>query len=786
MLDKAANESTQNQTQDPGKVQHLKTENTVQHLKSEVAYRTLLQEIGNKIYAASNLDEILIDLKDEITDFFEAERITLFVIDGIRKELFSRFKSGNEISEIRIPVSTDSIAGYCATKQKIINISNVYDDEELNGIDPVLKFDKSWDQKTRFTTRQVLAAPTIFKKYLLGVIQIINRKNKNSFSQKDERSATELGKILGIALYNQKRMAARTRSTKFDYLLENHLLNQKELNKAITDARQVNEPIENVLMRDLKISKADIGKSLSKYFELPFVEYNENWPIPGALMTDLKKKVSFMRTNMWVPIQMENDKIVVAIDNPKDIQKVDEIKKSVFYGKAVEFRVALKQDIQDFISLFTQDEKQIAEIDEIISRLQDEAIDEEDTESVETDVDSTVVQLINKIILDAHSRNASDIHIEPFPGKDNMRVRMRIDGSCIQYQTIPYHYRSAIASRIKIMANLDIAERRKPQDGKIQFKKYGGKNIELRVATLPTQGGVEDIVMRLLAAGEPIPLQKIGFSPKNYEKFISIITQPYGIIFVCGPTGSGKTTTLHSALAYINKTETKIWTAEDPVEITQRGLRQLQVNPKIGVTFAAAMRSFLRADPDVIMVGEMRDKETTQIGIEASLTGHLVFSTLHTNSAPESITRLLDMGMDPFNFADAVLAIMAQRLVRTLCPNCARSYHPSQSEYDELVREYGREAFEKNVNIPYSEDLVLYQPAGCDMCNHTGYKGRMGIHELLMGTDEIKYLIQTKAPMEEIRKQAIKDGMTTLKQDGIKKIFDGQVDLLQVRKVCIK
>ncbi len=786
MLDKAAKESSPNSTPDPSKIQHLKTENAVQQLKSEVAYRTLLQEIGNKIHAASKLDEILIDLKDEITDFFEADRITLFVVDGIRKELFSRFKSGNEISEIRIPVSTDSIAGYCATKQKIINIKNVYDDEELKAIDPILKFDKTWDQKTGFTTCQVLAAPTIFKKYLLGVIQIINRRNKNPFSKKDESSVTELGKILGIALYNQKRMAARTRSTKFDYLMENHLLNQKELNNVITDARQAAEPIENLLMRDLKISKADIGKSLSKYFGIPFVAYDENWPIPRAIMTDLKKKVSFMRKNLWVPVQMENDKIVIAIDNPKDIQKVDEIKKSVFYGKDVELRVALKQDIQDFISLFSQDEKKLAEIDEIISKLQEEAVEEEETESIESDVNSAVVQLINKIILDAYSKNASDIHIEPFPGKQNMQVRMRIDGSCILYQTIPYHYSAAVASRVKIMSNLDIAERRKPQDGKIQFKKYGGKNIELRVATIPTQGGVEDIVMRLLAAGEPIPLQKIGFSSTNYDKFLSVITQPYGIIFVCGPTGSGKTTTLHSALAHINKTETKIWTAEDPVEITQPGLRQLQVNPKIGVTFAAAMRSFLRADPDVIMVGEMRDKETTQIGIEASLTGHLVFSTLHTNSAPESITRLLDMGMDPFNFADAVRAIMAQRLVRTLCPNCARSYNPSRSEYDELIREYGQEAFEKNINIPYSEDFVLNKPVGCEMCNNTGYKGRMGIHELLRGTDEIKYLIQTKAPMEKIREQAIKDGMTTLKQDGIQKVFDGKVDLIQVRKVCIK
>jgi len=292
--------------------------------------------------------------------------------------------------------------------------------------------------------------------------------------------------------------------------------------------------------------------------------------------------------------------------------------------------------------------------------------------------------------------------------------------------------------------------------------------------------------MRILAAGEPIPLAKMGFSERNYENFISAVVNPYGLILVCGPTGSGKTTTLHSALAYINKTETKIWTAEDPVEITQKGLRQVQVKPKIGFNFAAAMRSFLRADPDVIMVGEMRDKETTHIGIEASLTGHLVFSTLHTNSAPESIVRLLDMGMDPFNFADAILCIMAQRLVRTLCPDCKKEFNPSKAEYDELVREYDPEQFEKIVKIPYSNDLILFKPAGCEMCNNTGYRGRMGIHELLMGTDVMKASVQRRAKMEEIRDQAILDGMTTLKQDGIEKIFAGHSDLLQVRKVCIK
>jgi type II secretory ATPase GspE/PulE/Tfp pilus assembly ATPase PilB-like protein/putative methionine-R-sulfoxide reductase with GAF domain len=752
--------------------------------RSEAQYTARIQAIGNRLNGASNLGEALINLKDEICELFGADRITVYVVDGVKRELVSRFKSGSEVTEIRIPVAQTSVAGYAALKQKILNIKDVYDQQELTAIDPELQFDSSWDRRTGYRTKQILAHPIVYQKYLMGTLELINRKSRDEFGPVEEKAIGELSKIMGVALYNQKRIAARGgRSNKYDYLLENHLLTQKELSKAHTDAAQRKEPVSSVLMKDFRIPKKEIGSALEKHYKTNFIEYNANYPIPGDLMTGLK--VPFMRNNIWVPLKSEDNKVVVAVDNPHDLKKIDEIK-ALFPGRPVMFYVSLKQDILDFIKLFTQDEKELAEIDDILSQLQVEDDEVEEAEAGVGEEDSAVVQLVNKIILDAFARNASDIHIEPYPGKQNTQVRIRVDGSCTIYQTIPFSYKNAVVSRIKIMSDLDIAERRLPQDGKIKFKKYGGKDIELRVATSPTQGGLEDVVMRILAAGEPIPLDKLGLAKRNQKNFISVVTQPYGLIFVCGPTGSGKTTTLHSALRFINKTETKIWTAEDPVEITQRGLRQVQVKPKIGFDFAAAMRAFLRADPDVIMVGEMRDKETTSIGIEASLTGHLVFSTLHTNSAPESITRLLDMGMDPFNFADAILCILAQRLVRTLCKTCKRKYHPGKEEFDELVREYGEDEFEKNTGIAYSDDLELYKPEGCDLCGNTGYRGRMGIHELLMGTDEMKKLIQTKAEMEKLREQALNDGMTTLKQDGIEKIFQGYCDLLEVRKVCIK
>jgi type II secretory ATPase GspE/PulE/Tfp pilus assembly ATPase PilB-like protein len=392
------------------------------------------------------------------------------------------------------------------------------------------------------------------------------------------------------------------------------------------------------------------------------------------------------------------------------------------------------------------------------------------TDEVSAAADNELVKLVNKIIVDAFQQGASDIHVEPLPGK----------------------------------GKVDISEKRKPQDGKIKFKKFGPLDIELRVATIPTAGGVEDVVMRILAAGEPIPMDKLGVLPTNMEKLKGCISKPYGLFFVCGPTGSGKTTTLHSVLGSLNTVDTKIWTAEDPVEITQKGLRQCQVNPKAGFTFATAMKSFLRADPDIIMVGEMRDKETTHIGIEASLTGHLVFATLHTNSAPESIIRLLDMGMDPFNFADALLGILAQRLAKRLC-KCKEPYTPDQAEVKHFLTEYCQELlntpeFKADPNASYKRvferfqreygfgrpDFKLHKPKGCDACGGTGYKGRVGLHELLVGTDAMKKLIQEHARVADMLATALAEGMLTLKMDGMEKVLQGITDMAQVRAVCIK
>jgi len=753
--------------------------------KERLVYYKALNDIANQIHSAKNINEILINLKNQILGLFDADRNTIYVVDSKTKEIYSRFTAGDFPKEIRVPINNKSIAGYTANTAQITNIANAYDRHELAMINKDLAFDKSWDEESGYITKQILTVPIFFKKYLIGVFQLINKRNGDRFTLEDQNSAIEMAKILGIAFFNHQKLSKKGKKrTRFDYLITNSIITDKELERAIAMARDQKTSIETILIDEMKVKKGEVGRSLAEYYNCEYVPFDNNYPIPGDLLIKLKQV--YLKNNLWVPLAREDGKVKILIDNPQRLDKIDSVK-SLIRAENYEFAVGLKEDILQFLDYFygTPQVQDDGSIDDILGKLDME--DEEDVEDAAqmlTEDDSAIVQLVNKIITDGYKKNCSDIHIEPYPGKLGAEIRFRIDGMCQKYQTVPYHYRRAVTSRIKIMSDLDISERRKPQDGKIKFKKFAPFDIELRVATIPTVGGEEDVVMRILAAGEPIPLDAMGMSERDYNLLLSMITKPYGIVLVVGPTGSGKTTTLHSALAHINQPGTKIWTAEDPVEITQRGLRQVQVQPKIGFDFAAAMRSFLRADPDVIMVGEMRDHETVATGIEASLTGHLVFSTLHTNSAPETITRLLDMGMDPFNFADALLGVLAQRLVRTLCKSCKEPHHPTREEYDNLVRAYDGN-FDA-LGVPYTDDLTLYRANGCDQCNNTGYKGRTAIVEILDGTDEMKSLIQSKAKMEKLRDQAVKDGMTTLMQDGIRKVLLGITDLQQVRKVCIK
>jgi len=754
----------------------------ISELEVKLQIRKALQDITNRIHAAHDTKEILVDLREDILKLFEAENMTIYVVDRPRKEIYSMLLAGSQLKEIRVPINNSSIAGCAANKKQVINITDAYNAEEIKQIDQQLAFDSSWDKKSGFTTKQILVAPILREEVLMGVIQILNRKKSGPFSDEEIGFLQEIAEVLSVAFYNQERLSKRRR-TRFDYLIIRNILSEDALDSAWEESRELKETMEDFLMTKYKIPKADIGRSFEEFYRCTYIPYNEGAPIPADLLKNLKK--DYLRRELWVPIGKINDKIRVVVDDPNNILKRDMIE-TLLKTKAVQYDVSFPDDILKYINLFFQAPGKESSFNDLLGKLDDGELREDDDDADAVDEsDSIIMQLVNKIINDACNRRTSDIHVEPNISKKNVEVRFRVDGDCAVYQTLPFNYRAAIVSRIKIMANLDITVKRLPQDGKIKFKRSNGEEIELRTATIPTQGGVEDVVMRILAKSEVLGMDSVGLSPRNYQELAGIIAKPYGIILVVGPTGSGKTTTLHAALHHINTPEKKIWTAEDPVEISQYGLRQVQVQPKIGFDFSAAMRSFLRADPDVIMVGEMRDFETAKIGVEASLTGHLVFSTLHTNSAPETIIRLLDMGIDPLNFADSLLGIAAQRLVRTLCKNCKTSYHPTQKEYDELAEIYGEKYFKK-LNKLYNDKFVLYEPKGCDICDKSGYKGRMAIHELLINSDEIKRHIQKKATVETIRDTAMEEGMTTLLQDGIMKAIDGLTDVKQVRRVCIK
>ncbi|MEN6321554.1 MAG: ATPase, T2SS/T4P/T4SS family [Syntrophaceae bacterium] len=799
-----------------------------------------LLNISYLIESAKNIKEILVDTRESILELFKVEFVNIYVVDRSHKDIYSLVPDGNTFNEFRLPIDKNSIPGYVATTSNVVNIADVYNTEELKSIDNELTFDTATDEKSDFQTKQVLAVPILYNNELMGVIQLVNKTDTLAeFAEEEPVMLHEVAEVLGAAFHNHQKIKGKRKKTKFGYLISHELINEEELNSARKEAIANKESLEAVLMKKYKISKDDILKSLEEFYQCRFITFNNKVTIPVNLLMNLEREQ--LLRNLWTPLEKIDGYIHVIVDDPRNVQKCDAIE-SILNTKAIKYDVASPEDITKFINhffpsdiaepsvpdvleindisgatIYKEEDEEDNDEEDAITESEDEAMQIVSKREIAGDLDDlaakgeiikeisgvgiakhvadisetikesdgVIIQLVNKIINEAFLRGASDIHIEPDVESESVGVRYRIDGSCVTHLTVPYSYRAALVSRIKIMSNLDITVRRVPQDGKIRINKPGGGKIELRVATMPTQGSVEDIVMRILNVGNALPLEAMGMTKRNYRELLKVCEKPYGLILVVGPTGSGKTTTLHAALRHINTPDRKIWTAEDPVEITQRGLRQVQVQPKIGFDFAAAMRSFLRSDPDVIMVGEMRDYETSKIAVEASLTGHLVFSTLHTNSAPETITRLLDIGIDAFNFSDSLLGILAQRLVKTLCKKCREAYHPTASEYNEMSNSYGEELFEK-LNIPNINDLILYRPKGCDSCNNSGYKGRMAIHELLINSEALKSTILKRDSIEILRDIAITEGMRTLLQDGILKAIIGITDLRQVFRACIK
>ena len=763
-----------------------------------------LQALTNRIHASKDTDEIMLELAPELCTLFEAERFTIYALEEGGASIVTRVKTGlSGVQSIRLPIGENSIAGFVALIGQLVNIRDVYDDDELRRISPNLELRREVDASTGFHSRQMLVAPIRDPDTgsLLGVVQLINTLNREPFSRMAEEGLMGLAQTLGVAFLRHNRQTGRLRS-RFDALVVDGRITAEEFADAAREARASGGGTENLLIEEFGLSTAELGAAASRYFGVPYQAFVGNHVKPMDLLRNIKRE--FVEKSLWLPYEENPEGVVILCVDPEQVRSSG-VAQNVLPKKRLSYRVTTQRDFELTVEQFFGATLDDGSVSDLLSGLDEH---EEDALSLRDEVtaaaDNELVKLVNKIIIDAYRQGASDIHIEPRPGKEKTQIRFRKDGSLVPYIEIPASYRNPLVTRIKIMCDLDISERRKPQDGKIRFRKFAPLDVELRVATLPTQGGMEDVVMRLLANSEPIPIDQLGLMPFNLDRLKGAIAKPYGIFFVCGPTGSGKTTTLHSILSYINTPDTKIWTVEDPVEITQKGLRQVQVNRKAGIDFATTMRAFLRADPDVIMVGEMRDQETVSVGIEASLTGHLVFSTLHTNSAPESVVRLLDMGTDPFNFADALLGVLAQRLAKRLCLKCRVPYRASEDELASMLDEYCEDM---HLTADFAADpqaararvlarwraafadkeggFALYRAAGCEHCNQ-GYKGRVGLHELMLGSEPVKRLIQARGQVEQILGQALAEGMRTLRQDGMEKVLAGITDMKQVRKVCVR
>ena len=578
-------------------------------------------------------------------------------------------------------------------------------------------------------------------------------------------------------------------------------LEQQKLDRSV--------PIGELLVRLGRISREDLQTALARKMGYPLVNVGA-FPIEADALRRLTCATA-QRLHA-LPLMLRDGALIVALEDPSKRAVLEEIEFAC-QCKAVPVLARhgdIAMALQDAYARIGSEvpgangfgdtgglEGDSSDASRLVESLEREGADHIRAESERQieQSDNSLVRLINTMIIEAYSQGVSDIHIENYPGRDKLKIRFRKDGLLRPYLELPHTYRNAIIGRVKIMCDLDISERRKPQDGKINFAKFSpAHRVELRVATIPTNNGLEDVVMRLLASAKPVPIDRLGLSPRHLDQLKDAMERPYGMVLCVGPTGSGKTTTLHSSISHINVPERKIWTAEDPIEITQAGLRQVQVNPKIDWTFAKALRAFLRADPDVIMVGEIRDAETARIAIEASLTGHLVLSTLHTNSAPETVTRLLDMGMDPFNFADSLLLVVAQRLVRRLCTECLTARPMREEEVEELLDDHlyverpqdpqaARAAIRRDWLGRFGRDgrLQQFSSPGCPSCGHTGFRGRCGVHELMPISRELRRLIQTGSRAEEVLATALAEGMRTLRQDGIEKVLQGWTTIDEVR-----
>jgi type IV pilus assembly protein PilB len=550
-----------------------------------------------------------------------------------------------------------------------------------------------------------------------------------------------------------------------EILLSEGLLNDEQLNVARAEQERTGNSLGRVLIDLGMVRESALVAALAKQIGLPFVDLSETQIDPAAASAIPE---TVCRRYSAIPIAYKDNKIVVAMSDPANVFAIDDIR--TITGMDVEAVVATRTDVSNAIQrLRGMDES----VEDVAAAAAAEEVDIDDLSSVKALVeDAPIVKLVNLLITRAVQERASDIHIEP--QERDIRIRNRIDGVLHEVMRSPKSIQSGVISRLKIMADINIAERRIPQDGRVGLV-VGGKAVDLRVATLPTVYG-EKVVIRILDKSSVLlNLQDLGFAEENFSRFESSFTKPYGMILVTGPTGSGKSTTLYATLNILNNEDRNVITVEDPVEYRLNGVNQVQINQRAGLTFASALRSILRSDPDIVLIGEIRDRETAQIAIEAALTGHLVLSTLHTNDAPSAMSRLLEMGIEPFLVSSAVDCVLAQRLVRVLCERCKEPYLPTE---EALV--------EAKIPLPEDGDIPkLYRAIGCQHCAKTGFRGRMAVHEVMLKSEEIERLTAEHRSAEEIGRVARQQGMTTLRDDGIRKVLEGKTSIEEIMRVIV-
>jgi type IV-A pilus assembly ATPase PilB len=553
-----------------------------------------------------------------------------------------------------------------------------------------------------------------------------------------------------------------------DILVDLKVITAEQLQSCLQEQKTTGKILGEILLEKGLVQKSDLSRALAIQVGIPFIEKITEQMADPLLLS--KVPLKFLRQHVVIPVMFEGKKTIVTT-NPRDLQPLDDL--SLLMAGDIQYAVATEGTIIDAINRFYPLETSKEMMEELKEEEEGAELDLgiiEEKDIMEMANDAPIVKLVNHIIFQAVKEDASDIHIEPF--EKELRVRYRIDGNMYQKILPPKRLEGAIASRIKIMSNLNIAEKRVPQDGRIRLR-VADKAIDLRVSVLPTNFG-ERINMRILDTSKgAVELEALNFSERDYKLITKTIERPNGIILVSGPTGSGKTTTLYSILTRLNRSDVTIITVEDPVEYTISGINQVKVNEKIGLTFASALRSILRQDPDIIFIGEIRDNETAQIAIQAALTGHLVLSTVHTNNAPATITRLIDMGIEPFLIASSLIMVVSQRLVRRLCEKCKQKYTPEE----DAIRRLG-------LTPEQASKITFYKPGGCDECLNTGYKGRAAIFEVMEVTDELAALIVERVDASVIKEKAIEQGMKMLAEDGVRNIEKGITTIDEVLSVA--